>query len=216
MWGILRTWITADSLALAVFVVSYLGYPVYGRLAGHGIDRRLRVALLRELRTVTAHAVASESGRALLVASFQTYVRALVFLGVSSSLAFGGSLGLLMNPQRAGQLCALSFFAEATREPDIVRLRMVVFSLLAGYSFVLFVWGIKALYHLTFAVHTQDPTLVAPFLDHLDQDFTRGVRTLYYLYVFFLGFFGPEFLLAGSLLLTIMLWRYDVQVLREP
>lgn len=207
----LRTWITADSLALAIFMASYLGYPLYRRLTRHRSGGRRRVSVLRELLTRTARSVSGQEGRTLLVASFQTYVRTLVFLGTASLLALGGSVGLLMNPQQAGELCASSMFAEATSQPDILRIRMVMFSLLTGYAFLLFVWGLKALYHLTLAVHTQDPDLVGPFLDHLDQDFSRGVRTLYYLSVFFLWFFGPEFLIAGSLLLTVALWRFDSQ-----
>ncbi len=209
--NVLRTWITADSVGLAVFMASYLGYPLYRRLTRHGSGGRRRVAVLRELLTMTARSVSSQEGRTLLVASFQAYVRTLVFLGTASFLALGGSVGLFLNQEQAGQLCASSMFADATSQPDILRIRMVMFSLLAGYAFLLFVWGLKALYHLTLAVHTHDPDIVVPFLNHLDQDLSRGVRTLYYLSVFFLWFFGPEFLIAGSLLLTVALWRFDAQ-----
>ena len=213
MWSVLRTWITADSLGMAVFLASYLGYPLYGHLTGHGSGARRRLSVLRDLRATTARNVSGAEGRALLAASFQAHGRTLVFLGTTALLALGGALGLLLNPQKAGQLCASSVFAEGTSQPDVLRIRMVMFSLMAGYAFLQFVWGLKALYHLSFAVQTCDPARVAPFLEQLDQDFSRGVRTLYYLSVLFLWFFGPEFLLVGSMLLTVSLWHFDTRQL---
>jgi hypothetical protein len=43
------TWITADSLGMAVFLASYRGYPPYCRLTGHGSGRHQRLSVLREM-----------------------------------------------------------------------------------------------------------------------------------------------------------------------
>ena len=62
---------------------------------------------------------------------------------------------------------------------------------------------------VTLAQHTRNADTILHYLDHLDLDFSRGIRTLYYLSVLFLWFIGSELFLAGSLILTLMIYRFD-------
>jgi hypothetical protein len=67
----------------------------------------------------------------------------------------------------------------------------------------------KALYNLSFALHTRSRETVLPYIQHLDLDVGSGLRTLHYLSVLFLWFFGAEFLAVASVLLTFMIYRFD-------
>jgi len=203
-----------ELVALAVFAAGYGGYPLVHRIAGMGIDRRLRATLHRELRGAAASAAESEAGRALLMTAAQAHVRMLVFFAASAFLALGGAIGLLLNPQEAARLCEASLFANSASDGAALRFRTLAFSFLAAYAFLQFLWAHKALYHLTLAVQTQSAHRVRGFLDDLDQDLSRGLRTLYYLAILFLWFFGPEFLIVGTVILTATLWRYDSRVVR--
>lgn len=157
----------------------------------------------------------NEEGRRLLAASFQTYMRTLVFLGTIAFLALGGALGLFLNSDGTRQLGSFSLFADAAATPDAVRVRLLVFVLLAGFAFMQFVWGLKALYNLTLAQHTRNADTILPYLDHLDLDFSRGIRTLYYLSVLFLWFIGSELFIARSLILTVIIYRFDFMKIRS-
>jgi uncharacterized membrane protein len=143
----------------------------------------------------------------MLVAALQAHSRMLVFLATVSSLALGGGLGLFLNSERTMDLSSFSFFG--SQDITGIRVRLVIFVLLSGYAFLQFIWGMKALYNLSFALHTRSRETVLPYIQHLDLDVGSGLRTLHYLSVLFLWFFGAEFLAVASVLLTFMIYRFD-------
>lgn len=197
-----------DWLALFVFLLCYVGYPILYDLIRQNSDLRLRSDVYRELRNAAGEGSETEEGRRLLGQSFQAYVRTFMFLGTVSFFSLGGAMSLFLSSKRTRELLSYSLFYRVDTLTGI-RFRLLVFVFLAGYAFLLFVWGLKALYNLTYAVHLKDKDAVYDYLSHMDRDFTRGIRTLYYLVVLFLWFFGPEFLIVGVIGLTVLLYRYD-------
>ncbi len=197
-----------DWLGLFVFLLCYVGYPILYDLTRQNRDLRFRADVYRELREAAGEGSETEEGRRLLSAAFRTHVRIFIFLGTVSFLAGVGAFILFLSSRRTGELLSFSLFYRVDSLTGI-RFRLLVFMLLAGYGFLQFVWGLRDLYNLTHAVHRKTRETVYDYLSYVDREFERGLRTLYYLVVLFLWFFGPEFLIIGAVVLTVLLYRYD-------
>ncbi|MFB6356468.1 MAG: DUF599 family protein [bacterium] len=197
-----------DWLAIGVFVLLYFGYPWLRNQLQAYRGGTFREDLYQGLREQVAKNGLTKEGKNLLSSGFVAYVRMFMFFGTVSFFSLGGALGLFLSSERTQELLTYSLFYRVHSITG-VRFRWLLFIILSGYAFLQFIWGLKALYHLTHAVHVDDEQTILKYLSHMDIDFTRGIRSLYYLVILFLWFFGPEFLIVGSLILTYMLYRYD-------
>lgn len=205
MTDILSIW---DWSALGVFALSYFGYHrVY-----HWIHRRwdlhLRLDECRELLDTVQNNVQQPEGRVLLSNIFRGYSRTFIFLGMISFLALSGALGLIASSEQTHALLNFSQI-EVSRPIANLRVRLAIFIGLAGYALLQFLWGLKALFNLSYVMHGSDAERIREYLQYMDMDLTNGIRTLYYLSVLFLWLFGPEFFAVGTVVLTVFLYRYD-------
>jgi len=203
-----------DWLALGIFLVSYLGYPRFYDYYAARSGSVIRKDLYEDLITEACESSLSEQGRLLLAVEFRTQARSMIFLGTVSFLTLSGALSLFISSSRIHELLSFSLFERVSTQAG-VRLRILMVMMVSGYALLQIIWGLKALYSVSLAIHTGETQTVEKYLTHLNIDFLRSIRSFYYLAVLVLWLFGAEFLIVGSVLLTGVLYRYDFLVTRN-
>ena len=201
--SILSVW---DWISLLIFLLSYFGYPYFYLFMQKYTSQQLRVHIYENLRREACERF--QKDRTLPNGTLQTYSRILTTLATASFLALGGGLSLFLSSEQTQELLSFSL---VNRVDSIrgIRFRLLIFILLCGVAFLQFIWGFKALYTLTYALEAGEEEMAFDYFSYMDTDLNRGIRTLYYLSILFLWFFGPEFLLIGTIGLTYILYRYD-------
>ncbi|MFB6344244.1 MAG: DUF599 family protein [bacterium] len=197
-----------DWIALCTFLISYFGYHrLIDRMAS-STDVKTRQALFEDLIESVSENAMTEEGKDLLAVEFRAHARTLIFLGTLSFFALSGAISLFVSSNQIQNFLSFSLF-ERVQSSTGVRLRLLIVILLAGYALLQIIWGLKALYSLSLSIHSNDQDTIKRYLRHLNIDFLRSIRTFYYLAVLILWLFGAEFLIVGSVLLTLVLYRYD-------
>lgn len=200
-----------DWIALGIFLTSYFGYTFFHDSLEARSDCMLRMHLFDELIEETARSATTEEGRTLLATMMRSYSRSLIFLGTISFFTLSGALSLLISGSSVQRLLSFSVF-ERIHTSVGIRLRLFTVVLIAGYALLQIIWAIKATYTLSLSVHTEDIEKIRRYLTHLNLDFLRSIRTFYYLAVVTLWIFGAEFLIVGTVVLTLILYRYDFMI----
>jgi len=201
--SILSAW---DWFSLFIFLLSYFGYPYFYLSMQTYTNQKLRVHIYEDLRRKACERF--QEDRELPNGTLQTYSRILTALATASFFALGGGLSLFLSSEQTQELLSFSL---VNRVDSIlgVRFRLLIFIFLCGYAFLQFLWGFKALYYLTYALKAGEGEMAFDYFTYMDTDLIRGIRSMYYISILFLWFFGPEFLLIGTVALTYLLYRYD-------
>ena len=202
-------------VALLLFLTCWIGYERYHvrRTRLDPASTRHGRLLARQVGWITAMVAREEP--ILFIQTFRNLGRQTIFLGSLTLLALGGAFGLLLSGERLRTLCRITcLFGHPS--PLLAQLKLLFLVAILALTFLQFIWATRALIaaHLFTDGDTEERDLRAAglvrYLADFQLDFRRGLRTAYYAVCLLLWPFSVEAFIAATLLLTVMVARYDL------
>jgi len=203
-------------LAFALFLASWIGYERYH-------VRRTRLApdstrhgrlLARQVGWIDA--MVARDQPILFIQTFRNLGRQTIFLGSLTLLALGGAFGLLLSGERLRTLCQITcIFGHPS--PMLAQLKLLFLVAVLALTFLEFVWAMRALIaaHLFTDGDAAERDLrtagLMRYLADFQLDFRRGLRTAYYAVCLLLWPFSVEAFIVATVILTVMVARYDLR-----
>jgi uncharacterized membrane protein len=202
-----------DLIVAFASVALVAGYQLALRRTRADRDR-LAIAFARRVRDAWIERVVQEGRDILAVQTLRNLLMAAHFFASTAFLAAVGLLSFgLTTAGTPALLYKLNFFGATDETAFTVKLLAIVVVFFA--SFFNFALAIRYYNHVVVAI-TSPPAAEVKLIERVQGLMTRGalhyawgMRGFYYAIPLTLWFFGPEWMLAGSLLLVPLLHRHD-------
>ncbi len=202
-------------LALALFLASWIGYERYHLHRTRRAPASTRHGCLLTRQAGWIDAIAARDQPILFIQTFRNLGRQAIFLGSLTLLALGGAFSLLLSGERLRTLCRITcLFGHPS--PLLAQLKLLLLIAVLALAFLQFVWAIRALLaaHIftdgAAAERTARVAGLTRYLADFQLDFRHGLRTAYYAVCLLIWPFSVEAFIVATLVLTVMVARYDL------
>lgn len=173
------------------------------------------IGVRNHVREMWVKEVMADKRDILAIHTLRNQMMAATFLASTSILV---SLGLFSAAFRPGVFSEVSHALNlvGTKTETLWMFKLMFLGILFFFTFFNFTLSIRYYNHAGFMINTFDPgdasvseTAVSKVLNHGALHYTIGMRGVYLSVPLALWLFGPIWMLSGSLVLTIVLYRLD-------
>ena len=206
---------TLDRIALAVFLVAWLGY---GTLLSHSPIRSSITERMRDVRRAWMHAMLGRDNRVVDASLLGNTMHSATFFASTAMLGLAALMGMLGKFESTfGALNALHFTAKTSAA--LVEAKVLLLIAVFAYSFLKLTWAIRQLNYVL-ALVGGAPLKPSPaerdaiaerdgaVLTHAISTFNAGIRGYYFALAALAWFLGPlPFLLATTGMVAVLLRR---------
>jgi uncharacterized membrane protein len=151
----------------------------------------------------------------LAVQTLRNWVMASSFLASAAILIGLGILSAAFRTDRISEITGILNFFGTTNEA-VWMIKLMALSADFFFAFFNFALSIRYYNHASFAINVppaQDALVtydaVAKIINHGTTHYTLGMRSYYLSVPFTLWLFGPSWMLAGAIFLTLILYKLD-------
>jgi uncharacterized membrane protein len=173
------------------------------------------MGLTRHLRRMWVESIMTERRDILSVQTLRNWTMAASFLASTAMLIGLGLLSFLFKPDHIAEV-PFDITVILTRIKALFLVKIMVLIVHFFFAFFSFTLSIRYLNQVNFMINVPlkcDPMLNPEFIAHtLDlgmMHYTLGMRAYYLAVAVVLWLFGPQWMFAGSLVLTYILYKLD-------
>jgi uncharacterized membrane protein len=173
------------------------------------------MGLTRHLRRIWVESIMTERRDILSVQTLRNWTMAASFLASTAMLIGLGLLSFLFKPDHIAEV-PFDITVILTRIKALFLVKIMVLIVHFFFAFFSFTLSIRYLNQVNFMINVPlkcDPMLNPEFIAHtLDlgmMHYTLGMRAYYLAVAVVLWLFGPQWMFAGSLVLTYILYKLD-------
>lgn len=171
--------------------------------------------LTRELRHSWVQMIMHEKRDILAVQTLRNWIMSASFFASTSILISLGTLNVLLGGEHVPQLLhALNLFG--SRSETLWLIKVIVLIIDFFFAFFNFALTIRYYNHVNFMINVSPDKeksisvdSVSKALDMGTMHYTLGMRSYYFAVPFTLWLFGPMLMLAGTVTMTIVLYKLD-------
>ena len=173
------------------------------------------IGLTNHLRRDWVQTIMEEKRDILAVQTLRNWVMASSFLASAAILIGLGTLNVAFRTEKVAEIShALNLFG--TRNEAMWMIKVMLLTVDFFFAFFNFTLSIRYYNHASFAINvspSQDPIVsydaVTKIINHGTTHYTLGMRGYYLAVPFTLWLFGPTWMLAGAIILTMLLYKLD-------
>jgi len=199
----------------AVAILILLGYHIHLAYRVRTAPLKTSIGLTNRLRRDWVKTVMTERRDLLAVQTLRNWVMASSFLASTAILIGLGLTSALFKTETISAASqALNFLG--TKGQSLWLIKFMILMVDFFYAFFNFTLSIRYYNHASFAINVPtsvDPVVtheaVADMINHGTTHYTLGMRGYYLAVPFTLWIFGPTWLLVGTIILVIVLYKLD-------
>jgi uncharacterized membrane protein len=175
------------------------------------------VGVTNHLRGHWVESIMQDGRDILAVQTLRNWVMASSFLASTGILICLGLLSVAASPEKMAEITP--GLQELVREHRVLWLfKLMVLIIDFFFIFFSFCLAIRYFNHVNFMInvpstlaHKVTPEYITKILNRGTMHYTMGMRGYYFSVILFLWLFGPIWMLMGTVILTIILYRLDRQ-----
>jgi uncharacterized membrane protein len=175
------------------------------------------VGITNHLRGHWVESIMQDGRDILAVQTLRNWVMASSFLASTGILICLGLLSVAASPEKMAEITP--GLQELVREHRVLWLfKLMVLIIDFFFIFFSFCLAIRYFNHVNFMInvpstlaHKVTPEYITKILNRGTMHYTMGMRGYYFSVLLFLWLFGPIWMLMGTVILTIILYRLDRQ-----
>ena len=175
------------------------------------------VGITNHLRGHWVESIMQDGRDILAVQTLRNWVMASSFLASTGILICLGLLSVAASPEKMAEITP--GLQELVREHRVLWLfKLMVLIIDFFFIFFSFCLAIRYFNHVNFMInvpstlaHKVTPEYITKILNRGTMHYTMGMRGYYFSVILFLWLFGPIWMLIGTVILTIILYRLDRQ-----
>jgi uncharacterized membrane protein len=175
------------------------------------------VGITNHLRGHWVESIMQDGRDILAVQTLRNWVMASSFLASTGILICLGLLSVAASPEKMAEITP--GLQELVREHRVLWLfKLMVLIIDFFFIFFSFCLAIRYFNHVNFMInvpstlaHKVTPEYITKILNRGTMHYTMGMRGYYFSVILFLWLFGPIWMLMGTVILTIILYRLDRQ-----
>jgi uncharacterized membrane protein len=205
------------------FYLTAASFLILGIYHGHWIYLIYRkpmstaVGITNHLRGHWVESIMQDRRDILAVQTLRNWVMASSFLASTGILICLGLLSVAASPEKMAEITP--GLQELVREHRVLWLfKLMVLIIDFFFIFFSFCLAIRYFHHVNFMInvpstlaHKVTPEYITKILNRGMMHYTLGMRGYYFSVLLFLWLFGPIWMLMGTVILTIILYRLDRQ-----
>jgi uncharacterized membrane protein len=200
----------ASFLILGIYHVHWI-YLIYRK------PMSTAVGITNHLRGHWVESIMEDGRDILAVQTLRNWVMASSFLASTGILICLGLLSVAASPEKMAEITP--GLQELVREHRVLWLfKLMVLIIDFFFIFFSFCLAIRYFNHVNFMInvpstlaHKVTPEYITKILNRGMMHYTMGMRGYYFSVLLFLWLFGPIWMLMGTVILTIILYRLDRQ-----
>lgn len=191
------------------------GYHIYLTIKVRREPLKTSIGITRHLRREWVHTVMAERRDVLGVQTLRNQTMAASFLASTAILISLGLLGAVFNIDRFEEISqALNIVG--TRSETVVLIKFFLLIILFFFAFFNFTLSIRYYNHAGFGISIPEKSepffnseFISEILHNASLHYSFGMRGFYLAIPLTLWLFGPTWLLLGSIVLVVVLYRID-------
>ncbi|MGO9620012.1 MAG: DUF599 domain-containing protein [Desulfobaccales bacterium] len=180
------------------------------------------IGVTNHLRLHWVESVMADKRDILAVQTLRNWVMASSFLASTAILICLGIISIAASPEKMGEITP--GLSELVREHRVLWLfKLMVIIIDFFIIFFNFTMSIRSFNHVNFIInvpstlaHKLTPDYVAGILSHATFHYTFGMRGYYIGVLLVLWLFGPIWMLLGTIILIVVLYRLDYHIPVPP
>jgi uncharacterized membrane protein len=200
--------------AFATFVV-LTSYHVFWIIRFRRNPLKTYVGLARHLRHMWVESIMTHQKDILAVQTLRNSIMASSLLASTGILIGLGLISLILRPEHITEV-PFDLMSIVTRIRAIFLAKIMFLSLHFFFAFFSFTLSIRYLNQVSFMINVPmacepmlTPDFISRILDRGMLHYTLGMRAFYMSGVVVLWLFGPQWMLLGSIILVIVLYKLD-------
>ena len=209
---------TADWIALALFLVGWLGYGFYTDSAAKGA-RGLRSATDAH-RLQWARQMVRRENRITDVALTGNLMQSVSFYASTTTYVIAGVIAVAGTLDRLILLTADLPFARVTAK-EVVEIKVLLLAGIFIFAYFKFTWSLRQFNFLSIMVGgapsvSEPAPVLEPYAEKFallsalaGDEFNRGVRAYYFGFAAMTWFISPYHFIAFTIIVLLVLWRRD-------
>ncbi len=207
-----------DLIAFLVFVACWFGYDWFAKR--HANDRPSLLTVMNPFRERWFQQTLTRENRIVDSALVSNLLHSATFFSSTTILVLGGLLALFGSVEKSVEVFENLPFAQRTSQ-QLLEAKIVLLILLFIYALVKFTWSVRQFNFVTILVGSISPNTAidehdqsialraAGILKLAGENFGQGLRAYYFALAALLWFVQPLFFIAGTVVVTVMLYRME-------
>jgi uncharacterized membrane protein len=207
-----------DLIAFLVFVGCWFGYDWFAKR--HANDRPSLLTVMNPFRERWFRQTLTRENRIVDSALVSNLLHSATFFSSTTILVLGGLLALFGSVEKSVEVFENLPFAQRTSQ-QLLEAKIVLLILLFIYALVKFTWSVRQFNFVTILVGAVSPhnsigdedksiaMRAAGILKLAGENFGQGLRAYYFALAALLWFVQPLFFIAGTVVVTVMLYRME-------
>ena len=207
-----------DLIAFLVFVACWFGYDWFAKR--HANDRPSLLTVMNPFRERWFQQTLTRENRIVDSALVSNLLHSATFFSSTTILVLGGLLALFGSVEKSVEVFENLPFAQRTSQ-QLLEAKIVLLILLFIYALVKFTWSVRQFNFVTILIGSIAPTSslgehdqsiamrAAGILKLAGENFGQGLRAYYFALAALLWFVQPLFFVAGTIVVTVMLYRME-------
>lgn len=207
-----------DLIAFLVFVGCWFGYDWFAKR--HANDRPSLLTVMNPFRERWFRQTLTRENRIVDSALVSNLLHSATFFSSTTILVLGGLLALFGSVEKSVEVFENLPFAQRTSQ-QLLEAKIVLLILLFIYALVKFTWSVRQFNFVTILIGAVSPhnsigdedksiaMRAAGILKLAGENFGQGLRAYYFALAALLWFVQPLFFIAGTVIVTVMLYRME-------
>lgn len=207
-----------DLIAFLVFLACWFGYDWFAKR--HASDRPSLLTVMNPFRERWFQQTLTRENRIVDSALVSNLLHSATFFSSTTILVLGGLLALFGSVEKSVEVFENLPFAQRTSQ-QLLEAKIVLLILLFIYALVKFSWSVRQFNFVTILIGSMAPNASLDDQDHsiarraagilklAGENFSQGLRAYYFALAALLWFVQPLFFVAGTVVVTIMLYRME-------
>ncbi len=207
-----------DLIALAVFIACWFGYDWFAKR--HANDRPSLITVMNPFRERWFAQTLSRENRIVDSALVSNLLHSATFFSSTTTLVLGGLIALFGSVEKSVDVFDNLPFGQRSSQ-QLLEAKIILMILLFIYALVKFTWSVRQFNFVTILVGSFAPKdelidedrssamRAAGILKLAGENFGQGLRAYYFALAVLMWFVQPLFFVAGTVIVTIMLYRME-------
>jgi uncharacterized membrane protein len=179
------------------------------------------IGLGNHFRREWVEAVMEDGEHIEAIQTLRNWVMAASFLASTAILIGLGILNATFRSENIAE-CSQALNLFGTKSPELWLIKLMILVVTFFFSFFNFALTIRYYNHTSFAINipvSEDPAItydsVAKIINRANMHYNLGMRGFYLSVPLTLWLFGPTWMLLGTVILTIILYKLDRTILKK-